>query len=240
MKLVKEKTVFQLMFLPNVMPVSVYLVEEEDGFTLIDAAMAFCTKNILRTAERLGKPIKRIILTHAHVDHVGALDPLKEALPDVIVYISERDARLLAGDASVETSDGIPHVRGGIPKQIKTIPDILLKEGDEIGSLVAIATPGHTPGSFSFIDKRNQIVIVGDAFQTQGGVAVAGQMKITFPFPALATSNKNQAIESAYKIKELQPSVLAVGHGKMIKNPLNSITKAIEEAEKNTKKGQVS
>ena len=41
-------------------------------------------------------------------------------------------------------------------------------------------TPGHTPGSMSFLDIRNKALIVGDAFQTRGGTAVSGQMKFWF------------------------------------------------------------
>ena len=36
-------------------------------------------------------------------------------------------------------------------KNIKTKPDLLLEEGDRIGSLEVIATPGHTPGSIALL-----------------------------------------------------------------------------------------
>jgi len=70
-------------FLPRAFPVNCYLVEEEDGLTLVDAALSRSAKGILREAGAIGKPIVRIVLTHAHSDHTGALDDLKQALPDV-------------------------------------------------------------------------------------------------------------------------------------------------------------
>ncbi len=236
MRLIREGTLYQLSFLPRSFPVNCYLVEEDDGLTLIDAALPYSAKAILETARNIGKPIVRIVLTHAHDDHVGALDALKENLPDVPVYISSRDARLMTGDRSLDEDEPHTPIRGGVPKKLKTRADILLEDGDRIGSLMAIATPGHTPGSMSFIDTRNNYVIAGDAFQTRGGVAVSGQMRPWFPFPAMATWNKKTALKSAVRLRKYQPVLLAVGHGSMLKYPEDAIEYAIKEAEENLKK----
>ena len=77
--------------------VNAYLVQEDDGLTLIDALRRAAHKKILAAAETLGAPIVRIALTHAHNDHIGALDELAAALPDAEVLISARDARLPKG-----------------------------------------------------------------------------------------------------------------------------------------------
>lgn len=235
MKIIREMTVYQLTFLPRFFPVNCYLVEEEDGLTLIDAALPYSSKGILQAANGIGKPINRIILTHAHEDHVGALDAIKEMLPHVPVYISSRDARLLAGDRSLDPNEPNTPIRGGIPKKLKTRADIFIEEGEQIGSLMAVATPGHTPGSMSFLDTRNNILIAGDAFQTRGGIAVSGQLRLLFPFPAMATWNKEIALESAHKLLQYHPSLLAVGHGQMVKKPMEAMNQAIVKAEKNFK-----
>ncbi|TAA72985.1 MBL fold metallo-hydrolase [Planococcus salinarum] len=230
MKMVSRGTVHQISFMPRLFPVNCYLVEEENGLTLIDAAMPYSAKKILLAARKIGKPITNLILTHAHSDHVGALDALKEALPDLRVSISGRDARLLAGDKGLLATEPTTPIRGGVPKRIKTTPDILLAEGDRIGSLEVIATPGHTPGSISLLDKRNGVLVAGDALQTRGGIAVSGVMKPLFPFPAMATWNKEEALRSALKLRALNPVLLAVGHGKMLENPGQQMDRAIEEA----------
>ncbi|MBL1705549.1 MBL fold metallo-hydrolase, partial [Klebsiella pneumoniae] len=85
-----------------------------------------------------------IVLTHAHDDHIGALDALKEVLPHVPVYISKRDAKLLEGDTTLQKNEPNTSIKGGVPKKVKTAPDILLEDGDRVGSLLAIMTPGHT------------------------------------------------------------------------------------------------
>ncbi|MDM5190644.1 MBL fold metallo-hydrolase [Bacillus sp. DX4.1] len=233
MRMIHESTIYQLAFLPNLFPVNCYLVEEEDGLTLIDAALPYSAKGILQAAQKIGKPITKIVLTHAHDDHVGSLDALKQVLPDVPVYISKRDARLLAGDMTLQLDEPNTPIKGGVSKKVKTRADILLEDGDRVGSLFAIATSGHTPGSMSFLDTRNDALIVGDAFQTRGGIAVAGQIKWMFPFPAIGTWNKEKSLESAKKLQKYEPSLLAAGHGRMMKQPLDAIKRAIIEAEQN-------
>lgn len=231
MRITREHAVVQVSFLPRLFPVNVYLVEEEDGFTLIDAGMPFSLKGILATAQSLGKPITRIILTHAHGDHVGALDGLKDALPKAEVCISRRDAPLLAGDATLLPGEPQTPVRGSVPKGIRTRPDRLLDDGDRIGSLVAIATPGHTPGHMAFMDTRSRVLIAGDAYQLHGGLAVSGRLRPLFPFPALATWNRELALASAKRLAELEPSVLAVGHGRMLRQPAAAMRAAAADAE---------
>lgn len=230
MRVIKEGFLYQLTFLPRFFPVNCYFIEEEDGLTLIDAALPYSVKPILQAAEKIGKQIKKIVLTHAHGDHIGALDELKAQL-DVPVYISARDSRLLAGDTSLDSTEPQTPIRGGVPKNIQTRPDFLLKDGDQIGSLLVISTPGHTPGSMSFFDQRTDTLIAGDAFQTRGGTAISGVIIPWFPFPAMATWNKETALQSARKVSELNPSLLAVGHGELIRVPGPIIEKAIQKAE---------
>ncbi|MFP3410557.1 MBL fold metallo-hydrolase [Bacillus sp. SIMBA_074] len=233
MKVIKVGTVHQIAFLPRLFPINCYFVEEEKGLTLIDAALPFCAKKILEAARKIGKPITNIIITHAHDDHIGALDAIKQELPDVPVYISNRDARLLEGDMELQKGERNTPIKVGVSKKIKTIPDILLQEGDKIGSLVAIGAPGHTPGSMAFLDTRNDALIVGDAFQTRGGVAVAGQLNWLFPFPMFGTWDAEVSLTSAQKLLDYKPSILATGHGKMIKDPLPQMQRAIEDAKRN-------
>ena len=55
----------QLTRLPRLFPVNCYLVREDDGWTLIDAALPGSAPAILAAAQSLGAPIVRIALTHA-------------------------------------------------------------------------------------------------------------------------------------------------------------------------------
>ncbi|RDU36763.1 MBL fold metallo-hydrolase [Neobacillus piezotolerans] len=237
MKITKEGYLYQLAFMPRIFPVNCYLVEEETGLTLIDAALPFSSKGILEAAASIGKPITKIVLTHAHEDHVGALDSLKESLGNVPIYISSRDARLMENDRSLDPRETQTPIKGGVPKKLLARPDFFLEDGDCVGSLQAIHVPGHTPGSMAFLDIRSRAIIAGDAFQTRGGIAVAGDLKPMFPFPAFGTWCRKTALESGRKLASLKPGVLACGHGVMLKDPLEEMEKAIRRVERRIEKG---
>lgn len=115
---------------------------------------------------------------------------------------------------------------------MQTKPHHLLTGGETIGSLLAISTPGHTPGSMSFLDTRNGTIIAGDAFQLRGGIAVSGQIKWAFPFPEFDTWNKEEAIKSAQLLADKAPSSLAVGHGNFLRSPSEQMKQAIQKAKK--------
>ncbi|WP_142825957.1 MBL fold metallo-hydrolase [Planococcus soli] len=233
MQMTKKGPVYQLTFMPRFFPVNCYIVDEETELTLVDAALGFNAKQILLSIKVMKKPLTQIIITHAHGDHIGALDAVKREWPDAVVSMSRRDARLLAGDTNLLPDEPDSPIKGGVPKNVQTQPDRLLEEGDRVGSLKVVSTPGHTPGSISLLDTRNQFLIAGDALQTRGGIAVSGTFKALFPFPAFATWNKQEALKSAQKIRQLNPQLLAVGHGRMISKPLDAIDLAIFESKKN-------
>lgn len=206
--------------------VNCYLVREDDGLTLIDAMIPGSAKKIMAAAAGLGAPIVRIALTHAHSDHIGSLDALHELLPNAEVLISSRDARLLRKDTSLDADEPQDKLRGGIPGA-KTAPSRTLQDGDMVGSLRVIATPGHTPGHVAFIDTRDETLYCGDVFATLGGVATSAKSSWKFPLPGAATWHKPTELESAQKLLALAPPRLAPGHGKVVEAPQTAMAAAI-------------
>lgn len=207
-----------------------YLIREDDGLTLIDTGLSGSAAGILAAAQEIGLPITRVTLTHAHGDHVGSLDAVCAQLPPTAeIAFTERTTRFLSGDLALDPAEPQDKLRGGF-QTCTTRPTRTLTAGDKIGSLRVISAPGHTPDHIAFYDERDGSLIAGDAFQTQGGVAVAGQLRWTFPFPAMATWHKATAVETAQRLLELNPSRLAVGHGKVIENPQATMQQAIQQA----------
>lgn len=104
----------------------------------------------------LGVIPKIIILTHAHGDHIGAVEELVEKY-GVKVYIHEEDAQSLK-----DSNKNFSKVLFG--KNISINPDVILKDGDEIelGDLKfeIIHTPGHTKGGICI--KVGNIMMTGD------------------------------------------------------------------------------
>ena len=221
----------QLTNWPLLFPVNVYLVREDDGLTLVDAGLGGMAPGILRAAQAFGAPIRRIVLTHAHADHVGSLDSLHAALPEAEVLMSARSARFLAGDRTLDEAEQVGKLRGGW-KVAATGPTWLIQPGERVGSLEVVAAPGHSPDHSALFDTRDRTLIAGDAFQTRAGIAVSGTIRPLFPFPALATWHKPTALDSARRLRALEPARLAVGHGPVLGEPLAAMDRAIVTAER--------
>jgi glyoxylase-like metal-dependent hydrolase (beta-lactamase superfamily II) len=211
--------------------INCFLVREDDGFTLVDAGMSGSGKAILEAAQKFGAPIRRIALTHAHIDHVGSVDELHALLPDVEISISARDSRFLTGDKRLDPGESQEKLRGGYPV-ITTKPTRLLNAGDKVGSLEVIASPGHTPGHVAFFDQRDGTLIAGDAYTNKAGMTTTGTMRLLFPLAAMATWSKLVGLHSAEALLALKPTQLAVGHGDTRINPIPAMQAAIDETKR--------
>src|SRR5579859_5204452 len=154
----------------------VYLIADPDGLTLIDTSIAPSGPKILRQLEQAGhKPtdVKRILITHAHPDHVGGLHTVQSATgAEVMASAPEQQV--------IEGKIPIPMVKdrsqlSGINRLIRmpttwvkppTTVMRVLNDGDVIegvmDGLQVVATPGHAPGHISFWQPDKRLLICGD------------------------------------------------------------------------------
>jgi hydroxyacylglutathione hydrolase len=105
--------------------------------------------------------ISTIVLTHCHFDHTAHLKEIAH-MCRAKVAIHKNDAAGLLDDArslSMHFGSRSPAV----------IPEITLKEGDSVGTLHVMHTPGHTPGSICLFSEPEQALISGDTVFTDGG-----------------------------------------------------------------------
>ncbi|HVP01278.1 MAG TPA: MBL fold metallo-hydrolase [Solirubrobacteraceae bacterium] len=211
--------------------VNAYLVPEADGLTLIDTMIPRSAPAILREAERLGAPIVRVALTHAHGDHIGSLDALAAALPQAQILISEREAPMLRKDLALRPGEPAAKLRGGWPGA-QAQPSATVVPGDRIGSLQVVAAPGHTPGQVAFLDTRDGTLYCADAYTTVGGVATSAAVNWRFPLSTMATWDRPTALRSAIALRALDPARLAPGHGRVVDAPGAAMDAAIAKAQR--------
>ncbi|QCR32850.1 MBL fold metallo-hydrolase [Lysinibacillus sp. SGAir0095] len=114
------------------------------------------------------KPIA-IFLTHAHFDHIGAVDELRE-LFNVPLYIHEKEVAWL-GDPMKNGSGKYAELPDYIVKRPEEEHIIRKEQSFDIlnVSFKAVFTPGHSPGSISYIFEEDGFAIVGDTL-FQGSV----------------------------------------------------------------------
>lgn len=209
----------------NLVLPNAYLVREDDGFTLIDTTTRGAADKLIAAASRAGGTIRRVALTHGHGDHAGSLDELKQRLGDQVeILIPELDARILAGEQVVEG-----RLPGSWPK-VDTRPDAALQDGDRVGSLKVVACPGHSPGHVAFLDTRDRSQIAGDVFTSIGSVQVTNHFYLRFPFAQMATWDRTKDLESAKELTRIAPTLLVVGHGPAVPNPVPKMERALREA----------
>jgi glyoxylase-like metal-dependent hydrolase (beta-lactamase superfamily II) len=159
-----------------------FLVEDGDGLTLIDVGWARAPKTLLNAVADLGlKPsdIRRLVLTHAHPDHVrGAAELRRQTGAAILIHRADADW-LQAGRVP---ADGRSGALGRLLDRLPPLhwapvePDALLEDGDLIADtgLRVIHTPGHTPGHIVLHHEPSHTLLMGDAAFNRGDTPSLG------------------------------------------------------------------
>ncbi|EAE6700600.1 MBL fold metallo-hydrolase [Listeria monocytogenes] len=231
MKITAKHQYWQITTLPYLFPVNCYLILEKDGLTLIDTGILAHAKGIISLIHKLKLPLKRILLTHAHGDHIGGLVAVKAAFPEALVMVGSRE-KLLVETKEIYAFEAQRPLKGSYSDKFPVKINQVLKDGDMVGSLLIIDTPGHTPGSISFFDERNGHLFVGDLFQTRGGAAICGEKRWLFPFPAMGSWDLSTSIASAEKVQLLDVTEIACGHGPVMNMADFNVTNVLQRARK--------
>ncbi|MFK7601785.1 MBL fold metallo-hydrolase [Deinococcus sp. SM5_A1] len=193
-----------------------YLVPEEDGFTLIDAGVPGLERHVLAVMKRTGRMLRRVVMTHTHPDHIGSVDALKKAFPDLEILVGAKDAEQMAHHG------------------VRATPARLLRGGDSVGSLRVLDTPGHSPGHLVFFDERDGTLYAGDTFVGIPSLRVASVVNALFPLPSIGTEDLARTVRSARELLDVPARFLALGHGRVLRDPMPAMRRAVELAEKNT------
>ncbi|HEY8602390.1 MAG TPA: MBL fold metallo-hydrolase [Thermomicrobiales bacterium] len=195
--------------LPLKYNISVYLIAERDGWTLVDTALESSVPRIKAALLALGggpETLKRIYLTHHHSDHIGGLGALAAWAPSAEIIAPEGEAAIISGEKPPEQSEN-PLMRALTARQrLPTHPVArVVRAGDLVGGFRVIATPGHTLGHTSLLHEGHQLLLTADAF---GQLITGIQVGVTKPFcsnPALAKQSA-QSRPSPARRRQSEPA----------------------------------
>lgn len=213
--------------------VNVFAVTNPDGsWTLIDAGLPFSGNYIASWAEKNFRDAPTaILLTHGHFDHASEARELAGRW-NVSIYAHPQEFPYLTGQREYPPPNF--GAGGGLMSLLSPLyPKGPIQLGERLHPLPAeetavsftalpgwiiLHTPGHTPGHVSFFRPSDRLLIAGDAFCTTKpesffDAAIAQPPELHGP-PAYFTSDWNAAARSIERLADLDPLVVAPGHGK--------------------------
>jgi glyoxylase-like metal-dependent hydrolase (beta-lactamase superfamily II) len=217
-------------------PVNVYLIAE-DPITLIDTGPKTKEANDalregLRKAHIRVSDIRRIVLTHAHEDHCGLARSLRDEAKDAEVLVHSWESGHRIGRLEYEEHRTLLARAGVPPAEIESMRKMYegvrqyadsfetdeyseLRDEEELefsnGALRILHTPGHTPGSCSFLREADRTVIAGDCVLkriTPNPILSPDPVDPSKRFASLA-----EYLVSLARLRSFAPTLVHGGHG---------------------------
>jgi glyoxylase-like metal-dependent hydrolase (beta-lactamase superfamily II) len=199
------------------------ILDAAHGPTLVDTGLPGQQDAIAALLAEAGvqvQDLKRIILTHQDIDHVGSLHDL----------VQSSGARVLAHTTEVPFIDGTQPPRFARPEVLAQRPELRavaerfqptpvdepLQDGarlDLAGGVRVVFTPGHTPGHMCLYLERSKTLIAGDALTSSEGQLQGPNVGATPDMPT--------ASDSVRKLAELDVRAIVCYHGGVVQDDAN-------------------
>ncbi|QOD45331.1 MBL fold metallo-hydrolase [Clavibacter zhangzhiyongii] len=226
--------------------VNMYLVEGDDGITLVDTAFPDTWPHLLQALAALGRTpddVRAIVLTHGHWDHVGSAARAAREL-GAPVHVHPDDAHLARHPYSYrrERTPFVYPLRYGraIPvvaamaaagalrvEGVDAVTDIAAGPLDVPGRPVAIPTPGHTDGHVALHLPDRDALITGDALVTLDPYTGRTGCRIV---AGAATADSGRALRSLAALEGTDARIVLPGHGAPWRNGIRSAVSAARSA----------
>jgi glyoxylase-like metal-dependent hydrolase (beta-lactamase superfamily II) len=149
-----------------------FLVEGEGELTLVDCGSAATAEAVLR--ELAGRELTTIVITHAHPDHVQGVAEVRDRTGARVLAHAGDAGWLAAGRVPAEGRSGLgarAFDRTRTAHWTPFEPDATIADGELIGDLRVVHTPGHSPGHLALVHEATRTALVGDAvFHTGKGL----------------------------------------------------------------------
>lgn len=190
-----------------------HLVEGDGGLVLVDAGSRGHADRILKHVHALGKPLRLIFVTHAHLDHYGCAAAVRRATGAVIAIHGADADDMARGVTNVGTVRLWGHLTKRVLPLIERVAgpepveaDVTVEEGDDLTrwglDARVIHTPGHTPGSCTLL-TGDSVAFVGDLVSP-----------MLFPHPQMLYAvDWTRLADSLRRVQALSPRRVYCGHG---------------------------
>jgi glyoxylase-like metal-dependent hydrolase (beta-lactamase superfamily II) len=175
-----------------------------------------------------------IVLTHGHFDHAGSARKLAEHWR-VQIYAHRLEFPFINGTTAYPPPD--PTVGGFMAQVVRFMPNLKFDLRPYLRELPAgelpflegwevVETPGHTAGHVSLFRREDRTLLAGDAFTTVNQDSLIGMLsrkqQVWRP-PAYYTTDWGAAWDSVRRLADLEPRLLAAGHGEPMRDALEEL-----------------
>jgi glyoxylase-like metal-dependent hydrolase (beta-lactamase superfamily II) len=219
------------------------LARDGEDLTLIDAGYPKDVDGVVASVERIGhriEDIRGVLITHAHIDHVGAIPALRARHP-VPTYADERELPMLVGERHEQatTWDVVsrcwrPRVAkwaltiagAGAQTQVRLPETQGLQAGSALdlpGAPRAVPCPGHTSGHSAYLLADAGIVVTGDALITGHPIVARTGPQLVPAFFSHAPAQLDAGLDA---LSGLDADTVLPGHGLVWRGPLQTAVDA--------------
>lgn len=228
--------------------VAAYVVDTEDGITVIDTGLPGHWDDFLAELQTMGRSlddVRGVVLTHGDSDHIGFAEKLRRE-GGVPVFVHSLDADRARGGSKPKAAMGrlrvfplIQFLLYGLRKHgwrttyLTEVTEVA--DGDVLslpGSPRVIALPGHSPGSIAVHVPEADAVFVGDALTTRHVLTGVSGIQ-----PAPFTDDPDAALDSLGRLAGVEASWVLPGHGAPWRGNPEALQDLARQAMEQTSKG---
>jgi glyoxylase-like metal-dependent hydrolase (beta-lactamase superfamily II) len=182
-----------------------FVVADAGVVVLVDTCTPGSSEAIGAALARVGaawSDVTDVVLTHSHFDHTGGLTESAELASEATIWAGAQDAPAIPtiGSRSVQP----------------------LAEGDRVGNLRVLHTPGHTPGHVSLLHDGASILFIGDLVGSAEGALSFG--------PSAFTADPALSRQSLRRIVDLQTDRVLFSHGGEVSDPGAAIRQLLDRS----------